>query len=309
MEPDEPTDVRRLMDAEVRAHLLAAYDLSTLGNAPNYDLRDPAERRRSVRDLERLFFQSVRALRPELFIEAGAKDARSSRRARRHLPDARIVAFEANPYVYERFRGRNAKRSRRVEYLHLALSDTPGEVTFNVRKGADGAPLADGRGSIKDLVEYEHGTEAVTVESTTLDTFFTGWDGGSCAMWIDVEGAAKEVLHGGHELLAKASLIFIEVEDRGQWVWGPAWTAGDVTSYLFDHGLVPVARDYQTRYQYNLLFASTDLLRDHGFRARLAIHRSGASGPDASASRQDDGGGDAGRFRRLLTRLLRRRSR
>ncbi|MEX1164013.1 MAG: FkbM family methyltransferase [Nitriliruptor sp.] len=272
----EVSEVEATVTPQARAHLLAAYDLALLANAPNYDLREPDERARSVRDLERLFFRAVRLLQPEVFIEAGAKDATASRRARRYLPDARIVAFEANPYVHDRFRERNEEPKHRMEYRHLALSDTVGEVTFNVMRGADGRPLANGKGSLKDLVQHEYGTQQVTVPSTTLDRFFAEHRGSPTVMWVDVEGATEQVLGGGKELLADVQLIFIEVEDRDRWVWGPAWTMNDVSAFLLGHGLIPVGRDYQSRFQYNVLFARPEVLLDHRFRPALTLHRSGA---------------------------------
>ncbi len=269
--------VRPQAGAPSQAQLLAAYDLALLANAPNYDLEHPEERARSVRDLEQLFFRAIRLLQPGVFIEAGAKDATASRRARRYLPDARIVAFEANPYVHERFRERNEEPVHRMEYRHLALSDTAGEVTFNVMRGADGRPLANGKGSLKELVQHEHGTQQVTVPSTTLDAFFADHRGTPTVMWVDVEGATEQVLGGAPELLADVQLVFIEVEDRDRWVWGPAWTASDVSTFLLQHGLIPVGRDYQSRFQYNLLFARAEVLLDHRFRPALTLHRSGAN--------------------------------
>lgn len=306
---DVPTGV-------LRQHLLHLYDLDLLANAGNYDLRVKAERKRSVRDLERLFFEAVRIFRPELFIEAGAKEAGASRRARGYLPDARVVAFEGNPYVHQRFREQNDDPRHRLEYLHLALSDAPGRVSFHVRRRADGTPVADGRGSLKERSEEKHGTIEVDVECTTLDTFFADQDFDRCVLWIDVEGAADKVLTGGREVLSKAAVVFIEVEDRGDWVWGPAWTVADVSAYLFDLGLVPVGRDYQTRYQYNVVYVARDLLNTYAFRARLAAHRSAAcrgdepvtpvavtdtTRPVARARRL------AGRVRRRLRRVLAQR--
>lgn len=56
-------------------------DVVLLGQAAPYDLREKAERTRSVRNLEKLFFRICRKCTPSVFIEAGAKDASTSRHA------------------------------------------------------------------------------------------------------------------------------------------------------------------------------------------------------------------------------------
>lgn len=267
------------LEPGLREHLLRAYDLAMLANAGNYDLRGRAERQRSARDLAALFHRAVRAAGADLFVEAGAKDAETSRRARSYLdPSARVVAFEGNPYVHERFLEHNTGGSDPIEYRHLALSDTEGEVTFHVRLTAKGKPKPDGRGSIRTIRDenHPHGYEQVVVEATTLDAFFDVSSVDSCALWIDVEGASQEVLTGGHELLSKADAILIEVEELEEWKWGPAWTVTDVCDHLFGYGLIPIARDYQSRYQFNVLFVSDRLLHDPYFRARLATFHSAA---------------------------------
>ena len=59
-------------------------------------------------------------LAPDLFIEAGAKDACASRRFREGLPDARVVAFEANPFTFKRFKKKIDYPAEGVEYVHRA---------------------------------------------------------------------------------------------------------------------------------------------------------------------------------------------
>ena len=97
------------MNSDIAAEL---FELSLLSSASYYDLSDRESRLRSVRDLEGLFLRMCRAARPTLFIEAGAKDAATSRRARRYLPNARIIAYEANPHTYGRFGGRTLVPAR-----------------------------------------------------------------------------------------------------------------------------------------------------------------------------------------------------
>jgi FkbM family methyltransferase len=253
---------------------LRMYDLNLFGTAQHYDLRERAERSRSASDLARFFFRVVRACQPSLFIDAGAKDAGSSRRARRYLQTARIVAFEANPYTYKRFSS-ISKPEHRVEYVHLALSDNDGLVTFNVRKSAEGTPIADGRGSLLRRRDEEHGHEEVTVPAATLDKFFSDFPFDSCALWIDVEGACGAVLRGGNNVLGKASVALVEVEDRE--FWEQSWKMPDVASFLYDRGMVAIARDFQSRYQYNVVFVRDSLLHNDEFRFLLTQYRSAAS--------------------------------
>lgn len=266
------------------AEILAAYDRALFCAAANYDVDSPTDRRRSTRDLERLFFQLVRILQPELFIEAGAKDATASRRARRFLEQARIVAFEANPHTFARFSSTVDYAADRVEYTHLGLSDSVGSVTFNVQRDEAGAPRANGRGSLMNQQDCPDGTEAVTVPCTTLDEFFRDENYARSAMWVDVEGATELVLGGGPLALSKAAAVFIEVEDRS--VWEGQWLRPDVSAHLFDAGLVPIARDFQSRYLYNILYVRTDLLNVDRLRWALTKWHSDAAGARLATATQ-----------------------
>lgn len=255
--------------ATLKAATLLSRDLALQGAAANYNLDDRAEQARSGRDLSRLFFRLAKVLETDLFVEAGAKDGASSRRARRLLDPKRIVAFEANPFTYQLFESRNADPALKVEYLHLALSDQPGNVTFNVLRNDDGKPRADGRSSLlKRESDLERGFEEVTVEATTIDTYLAGQEYERAALWVDVEGAAQQVLGGGRATLERAAVVIIEVEDRRFW-GAEQWLRDDVTSYLYDRGLVAVARDFQSRYQHNIVFVRDELLTVD--RARWAI--------------------------------------
>lgn len=254
--------------ADRRAEILIGRDLAMMATACKYNLADKAEGQRSVRDLSRLFFHLAKSLGVDLFIEAGAKDAESSRQARRMLSPKRVVAFEANPFVHQRFA--KANRIASVEYEHLALTDKPGTVTFNVRRAQDGTPLADGQASLlKRADESATGFVEVAVKATTLDAYFRGYDFERAALWIDVEGASHAVLSGGCSVLDKAAVVIIEVEDRRYW-GEDQWLRPDVLSFLYDRGLVPVARDFQSRYLYNIVLVRSDLLETVD-RVRWAI--------------------------------------
>lgn len=246
--------------------------LGLLASASNYDFALDGERRRSARDLARLFHYLVKLLQPDLFIEAGAKDALASCRARTNMTGGRVVAFEANPYTHKRFSAKPRVAKANIEYLHLALSDQVGEVSFHVLANDKGQPSADGQGSLRRRVVEDRKEIQVTVRSTTLDTFFAKHAFERAAMWVDVEGALEMVLTGGSEVLRKVQLMIVEVEDQP--VWSGQWLAKDTMSYLYEHGLVPIARDYQSRYLYNIVFARQDSLESPHLRHALSTYHS-----------------------------------
>jgi FkbM family methyltransferase len=251
---------------------LLSRDLAMQATAVKYDLDLKADRTRSTRQLVRLFFNLVKHLDIDLFVEAGAKEASSSRRAHTLLKDVRVVAFEANPYTYRKFA--DANDGAGIEYLNLALTDTPGPVTFHVLRDDDGLPRADGQSSILKRNrgrDAERGFEEVTVEGVRLDDFFAGQKFESAAIWMDVEGACKFVLGGASDLLSKTAVLIIEVEDRPFW-GDDHWLRERVVSHLYDVGLVPVARDFEYEHQYNIVFVRESLLRSSPW-LRLTLTR------------------------------------
>lgn len=226
----------------------------------------------TVERLEALFFDICAAAQPDLFIEAEAKDASSSRRARSRLPEATIVAFEANPYTYRRFSRNKDNAPLDVRYLNMALSDVDGPVTFNVRV-LDGKPCGDGRSSLLLRQNSGAGNLQVTVDACRLDRYFSADAFGSAALWVDVEGANRQVLMGASGILHKVAAIFIEVEEKP--FWQDQWLATDVLAYLAGFGLCEVARDRQERHQYNCLLVRRDLLETDRIQALLDNHRRG----------------------------------
>jgi FkbM family methyltransferase len=243
--------------------VLISHELAMMAAAAKYNLDDRSHRSHSNKSLVRLFFDLIKIVGVDLFVEAGAKDAAASRRMKAKFPAARVVAFEANPHTYADFEAVN--RDTGIEYLQLALSDHLGPVTFNVHRDEAGAPIANGQASLlkreKIHEDIERGFIEATVDAVTLDAFFADHDFTKAAVWIDVEGACKFVLPGARELLSKTAVLIIEVEEQPFWGEGH-WLRDQVVTYLFDLGFIPVARDFEYRYQYNIVFVRAELLAE-----------------------------------------------
>jgi FkbM family methyltransferase len=226
----------------------------------------------SVAELDAFFHELVVLARPSVFVEGGAFEADTSLRVAAALPGCRVVAFEANPYVYDRFSAARDFPAGSVEYVHQALSDEPGTVVFRVVSAS--SSLADDRvqgynSMLPRLgddwlgdVEYEE----VEVPATTLDAAF-GDAGGPAAMWLDVEGATGIVLAGAQDFLDRCDVLKVEVEEAP--FWKDQWLASDVVEALAKHGLIQVARDNQDEDQHNEVFVSERLLSRHDIQERL----------------------------------------
>jgi FkbM family methyltransferase len=211
---------------------------------------DEIRRTRTARNLRERFMALQKEIRPQLFVEVGAYDATTSLDVRKILPDARIVAFEANPFNHEHFSSKHHHDHANVEYLFSAVAETPGPRTFKLTStNPEGLSK---KSSILGRSDSKRTYEDVTVPCTTLDLFFENAMPIQSSLWIDVEGASRHVLEGAETLLATARSILIEVEERS--FWQGQWLASDVIRHLARFGLKVIDRDYEYREQYNILF-------------------------------------------------------
>jgi FkbM family methyltransferase len=208
--------------------------------------RTKRNRARSAEQLRRKFFILQSELKPDIFVEAGAYDGITSIEMRDVLPDATIVAFEAHPTNFEHFSSLLDHRSARVCYLNCALAECDREVTFHVLKNGG----INKKSSIKQRNEARN-TVPVTVAARSLDSYLANIPG-VCSLWVDVEGATREVLSGAKDTLKRTVSALIEVEEREY--WKDQWLATDVIKFMDGFGLCPVARDYEYPHQYNVLF-------------------------------------------------------
>ena len=260
------------MDPDLIAH---AFDLALLQTAARHDLSSQESRHRSARVLAGLFEALViRAVRPEVTLELGAHAARFSRGVKAALPQAKVHALEANPYTFERFRPE--AEAQGVAYHHLALGEEVKDCIFKVARRRDGRELklTQGSNSLRTKaqnIEYED----AQVQMVTVDHFAAehGLAGLPTALWIDAEGCAFEVLSGARRTLEDTLLLMIEVEDREFWVGQK--TAPAVKRLLFQSGFIPVARDFEFKSQYNMIFLRPALFEQHPVRQVLELSFAG----------------------------------
>jgi FkbM family methyltransferase len=205
------------------------------------------------------FHELVSKVGPGLFVEAGAYRADASRRVRADHPDCRVVAFEANPYNYQRYVDELDFAGLGVDYVNLAVTEANGPVTFHLRTRQDGADLRKVTGNSSLLRRQGTDTEyeEITVEGVSLDEYFADSSAVPVCLWIDVEGASGAVLRGARKLLQRAALVLIEVEEKFQ--WEHQWRSLDVIEFFLDAGFIPLTRDAEYDQQYNVIFVRNDV--------------------------------------------------
>jgi FkbM family methyltransferase len=226
-------------------------------------------RRHQVIDgrVEQFFRYLCKQVRPTLVLELGAHEGKFSIWAKRELPDARCLALEANPYVYEEHREQLARAG--VEYRHLAAGPETGTVTIHIPTGVNGRELTR-TSRMASLVTHTRsdGDEAVEVPATRVDDLVSLGPDDRLVVWVDVEGASQQVLAGGHAVLARADAVYIEVEKDAR--WHGQWLDVDVARYFGELGKVPVLRDIQRPHQYNVVFVDAEVAARGDVSARAA---------------------------------------
>ena len=263
--------------ARLRAETLALFATAVPPGARGPGARQI--RRRSARMLDNLFFALLAQTRVETLVECGAHGAQASHRFVA-AGGRRAIAIEANPAVF-------ASRTTRVlrpgvETVNVGLSDRAGEMAFHV---PEGKPHAGNASFLKKGPAAR--TVPVTVPVTTLDLLLKDRRAsGRTALWIDVEGYARQVLAGAAATLAAADTAVVKIELEDREIWQGQAPGARIGALIEAQGFVPVLCDIQYVGQYNALFLRQDLVQPCAAaidRARRRLRRLSRSMPEDPA--------------------------
>lgn len=225
------------------------------------------QRTRIGQTLKRVFLELVVSAKTATAFEIGAFEAGFSRGFLEASPDAHAVAFEANPIVHDHFCA--VVTGTGVTYENLAISDRAGTIELNVPVSVNGhqLPVLSSMSSIfkQKLESAEYRT--VETRAVTLDWWITDNPRPApYALWVDVEGAQKQMLDGAAKALVDTQLILIELENRP--IWRGQVDAEEIKALLEQAGFAAVLRDIERPHQFNALFARPAVIEAE--RDRLA---------------------------------------
>ena len=216
-----------------------------------------------------LFFNLLKLIKPGLALDVGSMDGADSLRFRKMVPHAKIIAFEGNPYNFKRM---NA--DRRLKQANIILSDqlvSKGrEATFYVSKESIDGVGNLGSSSLRPPSDKDTVGEKLARPCVSLDTVIGSniAENDKVALWVDVEGAAYEVLETALSQSDRLSILHVEVELEPR--WEGQLLKNDVIKLCDKMGLDLIAKS-KNETQQDLVFVNRDLLRSHSIRIKFAL--------------------------------------
>ena len=223
--------------------------------------------RQSVTAAHDSFFAVLCGLiQPDIIAEVGAHAAEFSSKMRVALPKVEILAFEANPFVYALHAERLQKEG--VKYRNCAALDRTMKAEFKVPHNKEGK----GDTSMSSINAWKNATahDTFQVDAFPLDDIL-GTGTRNICLWIDVEGAAANVLRGASHTLRQSEAVYIELEKKSK--WNASASLDEAHALLTDQGLLPLSRDIQQPdWQYNAVYVKPKWIENLLVKDALALY-------------------------------------
>lgn len=218
------------------------------------------------------FYSLVMTVRPKIICDIGSCDGSEAIGFKRLRRDAYVIAFEANKGNYDRIAEKNRISGCGIDVRHAAVTDKSGPVTFNEVEVPPDRPWAAGVSSLRrrsPSMAYGLKERPVTVQGVRLDDVLECIPGDRIGLWIDVEGAAEQVIAGLGQAVDRVAFLHIETENSEMWV-GQA-TTKKVVHDLHELGFEQIASVQEVNGQQNIVMVSRRLNK---FSTHVAIAKS-----------------------------------
>jgi len=210
-----------------------------------------------------LFRLLLKAAKPDAIFDVGSMDASESLWFRKVLPGARIVLFEANPSNYRTIADNPTVQKAAIQLENRVVWNRGGTKTFFIEHPSHEPGVDEhiqGMSSTRPRIDRgsPYGTSAITAEAVRIDAFVDSMQPYPhiIALWIDVEGAAFEVLEGIAAVKDRIGIIHVEVETVA--AWSGQHLKPDIIKLLEAFGFILLARG-RIEEQHDLVFINRNL--------------------------------------------------
>ena len=216
-----------------------------------------------------LFKILTKAMQPRNVLDIGSMDGSDALMLKKLSIESKCFAFEANPYNFDSMNNDSRLSDAGVEVINKAVADHNGVVSFFIaQQSGDSFDWRRGTSSLlkRDKANDEFEETEVQVESITLNTFLKENGLDKCAIWVDVEGAAYQVLRGADRVANHILIGHIEVETSP--VWTDQKDANSVLDLLRGMGFCPIARG-GGKNQHDVVFIRKEIANKFGLKFLL----------------------------------------
>ncbi len=166
-------------------------------------------------DTKSLFASLIRKFKCDLVLDIGSRDGKQAMLFKDCLPQARVIAFEANPLNYQRM-AHNSLLTGRVTILPWAVSDADGKATFHIADADYQSPEStENNLGISSLLVHPgvKCSKSVEVSTVRIDTLLNRAEYQqyqAIALWIDAESAEYFILDGMRAVADRVRIIHVE---------------------------------------------------------------------------------------------------
>jgi len=190
----------------------------------------------------------MKKVQPKQFCDIGSLDGAESLFFRRVLINTNFYAFEANPENFQFMVQNEMLKTKNINVYNFAINDKSGKCSFFIAdENSDPTSLGNyGNSSllipdIDSIPTLRKVKEEVEVDAIRIDEFLLNKERIiNAALWIDVEGAAWQVLKGMENIKDDVCLINVEVEKEPK--WKNQKTLSDVQYLMNKFGFSEIAR-------------------------------------------------------------------
>lgn len=171
-----------------------------------------------------LFKLLLRLVNPDIVCDIGSLDASEAIWFAKLLPKSKVILFEANPINFAAIQQNPEVLNCDIQSVAKAVWSQNEKLHFFIEEAEiisgkdEHLPGISSTRPRKNL-EESGGGRSVEIEAVRLDDFINSLVPVplSIALWIDVEGAAYEVLEGMRGISEKVVLVHVEVETKEFW--------------------------------------------------------------------------------------------
>jgi FkbM family methyltransferase len=166
-----------------------------------------------------LFISILKAQGADCVCDIGSRDGDQSLLFRHLLPNAAVIAFEANPINFEMMENKQNLKASRIEIFPYAISNQRGTARFHVADVDYSDPEANRGTSSLLRAEGQKIKKTVEVETFRIDEFILSRypKAQKIGLWIDVEGAEYVVLEGITAIRERIVAINVETTNEPRW--------------------------------------------------------------------------------------------